>query len=103
MVNTIKDVFYINCDKKWLLFRKEGGEYISFDPLSLEFFKLNKISADIFYLVSLDAKFNDIIQLLSKKYSVPSIEIKNDIITLIKDSQFINVIKYKLYELGFPR
>lgn len=66
---------FIIRSKKNLIFRKENQfkddkEWITFDPIELEFYSMNTIAAEIFYLFSLELSKEEAYLKFSKKYDL---------------------------------
>ena len=85
----MKDVFYIS-GKKELIFRKEGSVYVSFDPLSLTFLRLNFTASEILFKISENTNYESIIEHFCKKYKITEERISKDIdIQLLRGLDFI--------------
>lgn len=95
----MKDVFYIEGEKK-LIFRKEKNEYITFNPINLEFYSINFIGAEILYLIALGKKYNEIIDYFVNKYKINEYEFKEDLRNFINNFGCKEIIKKNLIELG---
>ena len=90
----LPNYFTLECEKPdVLIFRKEGDMYITFDPVNLEYYKLNKTSTQIIYLISQNNSFEDIVCLLSKEYSVLEETLRTDIIEFIESFPCSSIIK----------
>ena len=94
----IKSVFYINGIKK-LIFRKEGNKYITFNPIDLEFFRINLIGAEILFLISENFKYEQIVTHFTDKYKVSSEIIKKDIKNFLSSFGCTDLIKNNLSKL----
>ncbi|MBZ9637474.1 PqqD family protein [Clostridium sp. FP1] len=95
------NVFYIT-GKKNLIFRKEGECFISFDPLALEFVKINLIGSEILYLISKKYEFSDILQYFVDKYNVDKKTIYGDLVEFLKRYTCLGIIYELLVYLKFP-
>ncbi|WP_125152666.1 PqqD family peptide modification chaperone [Clostridium rectalis] len=93
--------FYIEGEKT-LIFRKEGKFFISFDPIDLEFVKINMIGSEMLYLISQKYKFDKIINHFTNKYNIPEKSIYNDLINFLKSYRCLNIIYDILINLSFP-
>lgn len=94
----IPNYFYIE-GNKILLFRKEGDNFITFDPERLEFLKLNFIGAEIMYYISVHMKLEEIVNCFAEKYSISKNVAKGDILNFIEGCSFMVHIKELLTEL----
>lgn len=95
------NVFYI-AGKKNLIFRKEGEYFISFDPLALEFVKINLIGSEMLYLISQKYEFNDILQYFVDKYNIDKKNIYKDLMEFLKNYRCLGLIYDILVDLKFP-
>lgn len=96
------NVFYI-LGKKYLIFRKEGDYFISFDPIALEFVKINLIGSEMLYLISKQYKFSEILEYFIEKYNVDKKVIYEDLVVFFINYRCLGIIYNILVDLEFPR
>lgn len=75
---TIPDFFIID-SKMPILVRKERDAYITFDPINLEYYKLNTTSTQILYFISINKSIDEIARILSREYMIEQKIILSDI------------------------
>lgn len=72
--------FIIQCKKDFIFHKEEqfGGseEWIVFDPIDLEFYSMNTIAAELFYLIYLGLSKKDSYIKFSEKYDLTFDEFK---------------------------
>lgn len=94
------DCFLVEGEKT-LIFRKEGDKYITFDPERLEFFKLNRVGAEIMYYISKRLSLKEMVTNFEQEYKIPPHIAEKDINNFISNCSFSVHIKNILGNLGF--
>ncbi|EXG86588.1 hypothetical protein K413DRAFT_3433 [Clostridium sp. ASBs410] len=92
--------FYIDGVKS-LIFRQEENCYITFDPVNLEFIRLNYIGAEILYCISLNINYGNMVDYFIEKYCIESDIVKKDIKQFLDGYSCEVLIQGKLSELNF--
>jgi hypothetical protein len=92
--------FYIDGVKS-LIFRQEENCYITFDPVNLEFIRLNHIGAEILYCISLNMNYGKMVDYFVEKYCIESDIVKKDIKQFLDGYSCNVLIQEKLSELNF--
>ncbi len=92
--------FYIDGVKS-LIFRQEENCYITFDPVNLEFIRLNYIGAEILYCISLNINYGKMVDYFIEKYCIEYDIVKKDIKQFLDSYSCEVLIQEKLSELNF--
>lgn len=92
--------FYIDGVKS-LIFRQEENCYITFDPVNLEFIRLNYIGVEILYCISLNINYGEMVDYFIEKYSIESDIVEKDIKQFLDGYSCEVLIQEKLSELNF--
>ena len=65
----LPECFKLHINRVYIV-RTEGEYYSTFDPIDLAFFKINRIGAEILYMISNGGKVSEIIAYLSDNYDI---------------------------------
>ncbi len=96
-----KELFCIR-GKKDLIFRKDHKNFYVYDPIALEYYKIDEIGAEILYCISKNFSLDKIIMVLTDEYDVEYEECKKEVISYVEHNplQYIfytNLIQSGLY------
>lgn len=100
------DLFTIK-GKKDLIFKKDNDDFWVYDPIALEYYVLDDISAEIMYCISKRFSIDKIIDVLMEEYEIEYNECKQAIIDFLNENplQYIfytNLIQSGIYLYLFP-
>lgn len=65
----LPECFKLNINKIYIV-RIDGKYYSTFDPIDLTFYKINKLGAEILYMISKGIEVSEIIGRLSDNYGI---------------------------------
>lgn len=86
---------------KDLIFRREGEEYITFNPDDLEFMRINEVGAIILYLISQEFNLQDIVNFFKENSNKKKEGIKKEIIMFLSNYECKHLITENLKRLKF--
>lgn len=92
--------FWIQGTKK-LIFRREGEEYITFNPEDLEFLQINEVGAMILFLISRDFNLDEIINFFAENYKKNKDDLKAEILVFLRNYECNYLISDILGKLNF--
>ncbi|WP_432403870.1 hypothetical protein [Wukongibacter sp. M2B1] len=87
--------------KRKVLVRKENEHYISFDPINLDFYRINETAAEILYLVSVKKDLSEIIDYFINEYGLGRSYTKEMIKDFFENFPLKNLIFTNLITLKF--
>ena len=92
--------YFVLEGKRKLIIRKEGEYYILFDPIDLDFYKINNTGAEILYLISLNKSFIDMINYFMEKYNLEQNYVNDFVKNYLNSFPLKHIIMNNLINLG---
>lgn len=95
----LNDYFVIK-GKKDLIFKKDQGDFWVYDPIALEYYKIDEIGAEILYCISKNFNLEQIIEVLIEQYDVSVKECQEAILQFLENNPLQYVIYTNLIQSG---
>ncbi|WP_279146139.1 hypothetical protein [Clostridium tyrobutyricum] len=91
--------YFIIEGTKDLIFRKEGENFIFFDPYGLEYYRTNYTGAEILYLISKNYHYNQIVEHFTNEYNISEKSFKEIFSNFLSKFPLLNIIYANLIQL----